>query len=639
MPKERILIITSDPETGEFLEKDILMAAGYTATYVSEGKAAEQLIKAGSVDLVLLGSQMADGSGLAYARHLAGRYMQLPLIWLSQQAEAEDIIAVMRAGFWDILPIPPNPVETVNLILRCLQRQERMRAWVQEETHNSMRALKNHLEGMETLHRVGRSVTSLLDLDSILTVVVDAAVDLTGAEEGSLLLLDENTGELYMRASRNFQEDFVRKFRLPMKDSLAGQVLRTGESLILNEAAPKKIKTAYLVHTLIYMPLHIHGKVIGVLGVDNRQSGHAFLDEHLSLVSALADFAAIAIENARAYERTELERNKLDTILTNVEDGVLIVDLDGRIMLANQTVSFALGLDDKVIGRYALDYILQEDLVELLNLENERTAHREVKLDDGRTFHAQRTQINDIGTIITLQDITHLKELDRIKSEFVSNVSHDLRSPLTAILGYIELIDRVGPLTDTQKEFIHRVQVSVHNITSLINDLLDLGRIEAGFDARFETVTFAPLIQAVLEVISPHFEARHQQFDLDVPGDLPSVLGNPTRLRQMLANLLGNANKYTPHGGHITLRARAQGAQVILQVIDNGPGIPPSDQPYIFDKFYRASNIPSDAPGTGLGLSIVRSIVENHNGRIWVESIAGQGTKFTVVLPAYTEGL
>jgi two-component system NtrC family sensor kinase len=128
-------------------------------------------------------------------------------------------------------------------------------------------------------------------------------------------------------------------------------------------------------------------------------------------------------------------------------------------------------------------------------------------------------------------------------------------------------------------------------------------------------------------------EEKSQDLHLDVPEALPPVLGNPVRLRQMLNNLISNAIKYTPGGGEITILARAEGGQIITQVKDNGPGIPPADQPYIFDKFYRASNIPIDTPGTGLGLAIVKSIVESHQGRIWVDSIPGEGTAFTVVLP------
>jgi two-component system NtrC family sensor kinase len=240
---------------------------------------------------------------------------------------------------------------------------------------------------------------------------------------------------------------------------------------------------------------------------------------------------------------------------------------------------------------------------------------------------------------VILQDITHLKELDRIKSDFVSTVSHDLRSPLTAILGYIELIERVGSTNKQQKEFIQRVELSVQNITALINDLLDLGRIEAGFDARMEIVPLPTLMTFTLDGVRPRLVDKSQSLVVDLPEQLPPLLGNPVRLRQMLANLIGNAHKYTQPGGEIRVVARAEGGQVIVQVIDNGPGIPLADQPYIFDKFYRASNIAPEVHGTGLGLAIVKSIVETHHGRIWVESTPGQGSRFTIVLPAVDQEL
>jgi two-component system NtrC family sensor kinase len=251
----------------------------------------------------------------------------------------------------------------------------------------------------------------------------------------------------------------------------------------------------------------------------------------------------------------------------------------------------------------------------------------------------QLAQIPDVGLAVTMQDITHLKELDRIKSDFVHTVSHDLRSPLTAILGYVELIQRVGPTNDQQTEFIKRVQISVRNITALINDLLDLGRIESGFDARKEFVPLSLIVEYAMDDLANSLKEKGHQINIEIPGDIPKVFGDPSRLRQLVVNILGNAVRYTPKGGQIGIRLRAETGQVILQVIDNGPGIPPSDQPYIFDKFYRASNIPRDVPGSGLGLAIVKSIVENHQGRVWVDSTLGQGATFTVVLPTADDQL
>jgi two-component system NtrC family sensor kinase len=184
-----------------------------------------------------------------------------------------------------------------------------------------------------------------------------------------------------------------------------------------------------------------------------------------------------------------------------------------------------------------------------------------------------------------------------------------------------------------QEEFIRRVQLSVGQITDLVSNLLDLGRIEAGLDEAKEDTPIAVLARYALESMRSTAESKGLTLESDIPEELPMVLGAPIRLRQMIGNLLDNAVKYTPPEGVIHIEGEGEGNQVILRVRDSGPGIPAADQPYLFDKFFRASNVPEDLPGTGLGLSIVKSIVDNHDGRIWVESELGQGTTFTVVLP------
>ncbi len=226
-----------------------------------------------------------------------------------------------------------------------------------------------------------------------------------------------------------------------------------------------------------------------------------------------------------------------------------------------------------------------------------------------------------------------MKQVDRLKNEFINTVSHDLRSPLTAVLGYVELLERVGPVNEQQREYIRRVQTSVESITFLVNDLLELGRIESGFDSKNEVVPLDGIIRFSLETMGGQISEKHLNLHLHLPEDIPPTRGNPIRLRQMLDNLIGNAIKYTPDGGDITIEMEAQSEQVILRISDSGPGIPPADQPHIFEKFYRASNVPKGVGGSGLGLAIVKSIVDSHHGRIWVESLLGQGSTFTVVLP------
>lgn len=647
MSKEQILIIHSDTEIGQLLERNILRPAGYDVTYVRDRGTAAMLTKPKPPDLVIIGDQVVDNKddllvdGLELAADLLERFPALPVILFTEQNSEERAVGALRLGIVDYLQSPLRSNELVQSVRRALQRSHRLRDWVGLAAKRDTKSLQQRVNGLEALQRVGRTVTALLDLDSVLTAVVDAAVELTGAEEGSLLLLDESSGELYMRASRNFGEDFVRTFRVPIQDTLPGQVLRTGKPILLDEKTPQKIKTAYLVHTLMYAPLMVQDRAIGVLGVDNRQSGHPFTDYHLALVSALADYAAIAIENSRLFSNSEVERNKLETILTSVKEGVIVVDHDRRLLLINPTAREAFGVEDGyLIGKPAQNIIQHTELQDILTTEDLTSPYRsEITLEDGRVLNTLVTPIPDVGLAVTMQEITHLKELDRIKSDFVNTVSHDLRSPLTAILGYVELIDRVGPTSEEQKEFIRRIELSVQSIATLVNDLLDLGRIEAGFDTRKEIVPLSAVIRFAVDGLKPRAVEKEQNLIQEIPEEMPNILGNPIRLRQMFTNLIGNAIKYTQNGGEIKIYARVEGKQVVLKIIDNGPGIPSGDQPYIFDKFYRASNIPNDAPGTGLGLAIVKSIVENHQGRIWVDSVLGQGTTFIVVLPVLDEDL
>jgi two-component system NtrC family sensor kinase len=190
-------------------------------------------------------------------------------------------------------------------------------------------------------------------------------------------------------------------------------------------------------------------------------------------------------------------------------------------------------------------------------------------------------------------------------------------------------------LNDHQREFMGRLQASIQNITSLVNDLLDLGRLEAGFDTRREIIQLENIIGYTIDLLGGQISARGLNVHFHATPNLPALKANPLRLRQMLDNLIGNAIKYSLPGGDVNIDLSTEGGQVILQVSDNGPGIPPADQPHIFEKFFRGENVPDGVSGSGLGLAIVKSIVDSHQGRIWVESTLGQGSSFFVVLPAY----
>ncbi len=638
MTEASILVAEDSTDIRQLLEDTVLKPAGYAVRSVGDGMSALALARELKPDLIITDQNMPNLSGTEMARRLHFDLPYIPVILITSEGSEGLAVEAMRSGVVDYLTKPFEAELLLAAVGRALATGRRWQTMVsaQSEAEANTQALEHRLHELETLAHIGRTVTATLDQDAVLTTVVEAAVRLTEAEEGSLLLLDEDTGELYMRASKNFDEEFARTFRLQIQDSLAGQVIASGKPVILDESAPQKIKTSYLVHSLVYVPLRVHGRTIGVLGVDNRKAGRALTREAMTVMMAMADYAAIAIENAQLYNRSEAERRKLEAILKQTEDGVIVVDQENRLLLMNHTAQQAFGVNDRLVGRSVVETFDDQQLLALLRAPGDLPRREEIVLRDGRVFNAQRTPIQGVGQAVVMQDITHLKELDRIKSEFVTTVSHDLRSPLTAILGYVELIDRAGEVNDQQREFIRRVRHSVEQIRVLITDLLDLGRIEAGMDAAKQSTPLPVLARYAIDGLRASAESKNLKLEADLPDDLPLITGDPIRLRQLIGNLLENAIKYTPPGGRVHIETLSEDDQVILRVSDNGPGIPPADQPYLFDKFFRASNVPDETPGTGLGLSIVKSIVDSHNGRIWVESVLGQGTRFTVVLPAAT---
>jgi two-component system phosphate regulon sensor histidine kinase PhoR len=336
----------------------------------------------------------------------------------------------------------------------------------------------------------------------------------------------------------------------------------------------------------------------------------------------------------RRTRYSESEKGRLESIIGGIEDGVIVVDPEKKLILINRAARRIFGLHTLDLTGESLGRVISHpDLQALLEPSGDgdpRTC--EMNFDDGRVFKAQRATIQQIGSAITLHDVTDLKRLEMIKGDFVHAVSHDLRSPLTAVLGYAELVERVGPLNEHQLDFVKRIQESVKSITALVNELLNYGRIESGLDAHREKLQLEGVLQASLGLFDSLITRKKLQMKLAVASGLPPLRANPIRMRQVLDNLIGNAIKYTPETGEIRLGIREWEHQLVLEVTDSGPGIPLKDQAHVFEKYYRAHNV-DGTEGSGLGLSIVKSIVDSYNGRVWVESAEGKGASFFVVLP------
>ncbi|HEX6269953.1 MAG TPA: ATP-binding protein [Anaerolineales bacterium] len=337
---------------------------------------------------------------------------------------------------------------------------------------------------------------------------------------------------------------------------------------------------------------------------------------------------------------SEVERGRLELVFNHIHDSVMILDEEKNILLLNPAMCRAFGLNPKTdIGKPIFDVLTHPDLLALITrtATQDPLSYHEVSFPDGRVGNAQLTAIQDVGYAITMQDVTYLKEMDRIKSEFVHTVSHDLRSPLTSVIGYSELVERVGPLNEDQRDFLNRIRDGIKHITGLVNDLLDLGNVEAGFDTQRQFVQLEGILRYTLDMLQGQIKSKRLKVHTDITQSIPALRANPIRLRQVLDNVIGNAIKYSKVNGEVKIAIHAEGDQVILQVTDDGLGIPPGDQQHIFDKFYRGSNISPEIEGSGLGLAIVKNIVENHQGRIWVESAVGKGSSFFIVLPVISE--
>ncbi len=640
MAGQRILLVEGTDELRQHLANRVLRPAGYEVVAAQDGAEGFTLARELGPDVIVSGYDMPRVNGLSMLEALQSAGIYIPFILMTAASSEALAVRALRMGVNDYLVRPFADEE----LLHALQRtQRRFRARliaedIPEQLLQINRRLEQRLHELDTLVSLGKRVTGQLERQQVLSQVVDAAVEIAGADSGALLLVDHALDELYQVASIGEGHEAGDDLRLRVADSLAGQVVQTRLPLIVAGDDLQTGRASHPFGALAYVPLVLKDRVIGVLGVTTRQEIHPFEQHKVQLLGVLADFAAIAIENARLYAATERERDTLSTILLDTEDAIIVVDDEGYILFCNAAACRTFDLDAaRCYGQPLAEVLDHREVVELFNREarSGRSRRSEITLADGHSLHAQITIIRGVGRVVIMQDITHLKDLNRIKNDLITTVSHDLRTPLTAILGYVELVRRSGPLAESQRKFLERIVFSVQSITALISELLEMGKIEADFDQDHEPVSLVAVIRHTIETYRPVWEDKRQTVQVRLSDGLPPVLGNPLRLRQVVSNLLDNAVKYTPDGGQIRVALEAEGDFQILRVADTGIGVAQKDLPHIFDKFYRADEAIENFSGTGLGLSIVKGIVERHNGRIWVESQAGKGSTFTVMLPSH----
>jgi signal transduction histidine kinase len=278
-------------------------------------------------------------------------------------------------------------------------------------------------------------------------------------------------------------------------------------------------------------------------------------------------------------------------------------------------------------------------LLDLLQDTSTKNQSAEVVLADGRTYLATASSVmvdgRQIARVCIMRDVTYFKELDTLKSEFVATVSHDLRSPLTLMRGYATMLEMVGQLNEQQQGYVKKMISGVESMSRLVNNLLDLGRIEIGVGLEVENVSVMEIMERVTGALQVQALEKGITLSVEFPKDMPHLVeADGALLHQAVYNLVENAIKYTPERGRVNLSAATKTGQLVFEVADSGIGIPADEQPRLFEKFYRAKQREArEQPGSGLGLAIVRSIAESHGGRVWVESILGRGSTFRLQIP------
>ncbi|MCG3206110.1 MAG: Alkaline phosphatase synthesis sensor protein PhoR [Elusimicrobia bacterium] len=340
-----------------------------------------------------------------------------------------------------------------------------------------------------------------------------------------------------------------------------------------------------------------------------------------------------------------IDRSLMTTILSNMMEGVVAVDTDGRVLFINQALADLFEFDPaQAKGKHLLEVVRQNQLNVLLQnvLQDQKIRTDEVRAfnPDEHIFEAIAVPLIEkgekVGALMVLHDVTRLRRLEQVRRDFVANVSHELRTPLAAIKGFAETL-HAGALKDPKfgMDFVAAIEKQTDNMTALVEDLLDLTAIESGHQNPLkENLDLASVLQEVVEGMAPVAKRKKINIDFKIPEGLPLVFADKKHVKQIFNNLLDNALKFNFEGGRVELRAGVEGPQVKVTVTDSGLGIPAQDIPRIFERFYRVDKARSRAMGgTGLGLSIVKHLVEANGGTVTVSSSAGQGSSFTVLLP------
>jgi PAS domain S-box-containing protein len=604
---------------------------GYTWGVVIRLPYVVVLEQAARIATPLLGLQVLLGGGLVVVISLVTNWVTQPL---QQLAIAADRIAEGDLSY-------SVDIAGEDEVARVGDAFEDMRV-----------RLKDRMEDLSLLLEVSQSVSATLELPEGVPFILEGALRATQAQVARIVLLSVD-GQPQMALSRGEPRE-----GLPLLDRALARVARTLEHpLVIENLARARtlldpVPLDRAIKSVVALPVRTKSQVVAVMWV-GFDTARRFADSDIDLLSTLASQTAVLVDNAHLFQSAEGERRRLAAILASTTDAVLVTDRENRVLLINPAAERAFGIASRQITHQRIDQApLPQALIGFFEepLARDEALARELSLTDGRTLYANVSAILSadgqyLGRVAVMRDITHLKELDELKSDFVATVSHDLRAPLTFMRGYAAMLPTVGELNQQQREYIQKILQGVGQMSDLVNDLLDLGRIEAGVGLERQPCHMGAVLAEAVDSMRSGATAKGIDLRVEPMSSSGSdrdriaiVPGDAALLRQAVTNLLDNAIKYTPSGGKVSvgLSTRTEGRRprAVVRVSDTGIGIAPEDQVRLFEKFYRVKSRDTlGVSGTGLGLSLVKSIVERHEGEVRVDSELNKGSSFYIILP------
>jgi PAS domain S-box-containing protein len=526
--------------------------------------------------------------------------------------------------------------------------RDRMQAWLDK------RFFREKYDAGLMLKRLSRTAASVLQIDLLTEMILAEVISTMHVSSGAVFIIDEKGGGYRLRAYNGVDPipPSHSLFRLDSpvcvwlaahQISLSSRVLDMDPSFIGLWAREREDLTRIRAELLV--PLLAHGKLIGILVLGPKLSETAYSSEEQLVLDTLANQTAVAVENARLFSETVAEKERTATIVEQAFAGIILLDSVLRIVGLNPAAEAIIGCDSaRATGALLRDVwgpgILNEKSpLRKAMITGQRVAPIEETLVVGDRRHVVLVGATPLrkGYLLSLADVTQLKEVERLKSDIVANVSHEFRTPLAIIKAYSELLmdDAQGGTAASRHEYLAIIDAETDRLAGMVSGLLDLARLEAGRETIIMLpVSLGEVIVEVVDRLQPQARARDLSISVDIMRDLPTFLANRELLIAVVSNLLGNAIKFSRDGGRVDVVARHADNLAILQVTDQGIGISAYDMEHLFEKFYRGSTAKdAGVRGTGLGLVLTKQAVEAHGGSISVDSQLGRGACFTVSLP------